>query len=133
MSMMGPPVTRLDCSLGGPSRTKQSMLKECNINWIVEKFAKTGLLAWQNKAQPVFEDVSEIGDYRAAIEKIDAARESFMELPAKVRARFENDAVAFLDFMSDEANRAEAIELGLVKKPDEAAPPVAAPAPPVVP
>ena len=37
-----------------------------------------------------------------------------MQLPADVRTRFNNDAGALVDFVSDDANRAEAEKLGLV-------------------
>ena len=47
-----------------------------------------------------------------------------MELPAKVRARFDNDPQMFLEFVASEDNRQEAVELGLIKL----APPVAEPA-----
>jgi Chlamydia-phage Chp2 scaffold (Chlamy_scaf) len=43
-----------------------------------------------------------------------AADAAFMQLPADIRTRFNNDAGAFVDFCSDENNRAEAEKLGLV-------------------
>ena len=47
------------------------------------------------------------------------ARESFMTLNAKARARFNNDPQQFMEFIHDGENAAEAIKLGLAtKRPD---------------
>jgi phage internal scaffolding protein len=45
-----------------------------------------------------------------------AAQDSFLALPAKVRARFDNDPALFVDFASDEANRDELKALGLLRE-----------------
>ena len=45
------------------------------------------------------------------------ASEGFMELPAKLRAQFDNDPQLFLEFVADDANRDKAVELGLIKAP----------------
>ena len=42
-----------------------------------------------------------------------------MQLPAKARARFQNDPQQFMEFMNDEENIAEAIKLGLATKREE--------------
>ena len=41
-----------------------------------------------------------------------------MQLPADLRARFENDAAIFLDWTSQEENRDEMVELGMLPKPE---------------
>ena len=43
-----------------------------------------------------------------------AANNSFAAMPAEIRARFNNDAGAFVDFCADANNRDEAIKLGLI-------------------
>ena len=43
-----------------------------------------------------------------------AAQDEFMELPAQLRARFNNDPALLIDFLEKEENREEAIKLGLV-------------------
>ena len=45
------------------------------------------------------------------------AEKAFDALPSKVRSRFKNQPVEFLEFCSDEANRDEMAELGLIEPP----------------
>ena len=46
-----------------------------------------------------------------------AADDAFMALPANIRERFNNDPAELVDFVSDDRNRSEAIDLGLVPPP----------------
>ena len=108
------------------------MKAECDINNILAHYAKTGLLTPVHQRPGMFVDVSEVGDYRQAIHNIRGAEELFMQLPSVVRGRFENDPGAFLDFASDPANTDEMIEMGLLPRPEEEAPPAPPEVPPVV-
>lgn len=113
-----------------PSRTQQSFAEECDINTICRRFGVTGMLP-QNVAPVLDSAFHEIFDYQSALNVMRQADESFMTMPAHVRARFHNDAGEFVDFVSDEDNRYEAIKLGLVMPPPVDAPP-AQPQPPEV-
>lgn len=131
MSIRGEQDIVLDCAGAGElgrSKTRQSMKDETDINRILSRYVQTGLLNHVAMKTPVYGDVSQVRDYREAIEEVRAVRDFFVKLPAKIRTRFANDPAAFLDFMSDEANAAEAKELGLTKV--EPVPPAV---PPVVP
>lgn len=96
--------------------TRDSEAKDCDVNVIMARYEKTGMLPVDNR-QAFFADVSEMGDYRSALHQVKMADEFFMSLPAKVRSRFDNDPAAFLDFVSDPASRDEMVELGLLEKP----------------
>lgn len=115
-----------------PSRTKQSFKDECDINTIIARFLKTGVMNFANKNEPRYGDVTGI-EFQDAMQKVAAAQSLFNELPAAIRARFENEPAKFLTFVQDEKNREEATELGLLKpvvKPEPApATPTATPAP----
>lgn len=118
------------------SRTIQSAKDEVDINTIVRRFGITGAIP-QNVRAPTYGDFTGVRDFHEAANAIRSAAESFMEMPAEVRSRFQNDAGKFVDFCSDEANRDEMKKLGLlvpevVVEPVEplAVPPVV---PPVVP
>ena len=67
-----------------------------------------------NVRTPQYGDFIEATDYHTALNAVRAADAAFMELPADIRTRFNNDAGAFVDFVSDDSNRAEAEKLGLV-------------------
>ncbi|QXP08371.1 MAG: internal scaffolding protein [Arizlama microvirus] len=123
-------VTQLGEVTYPPSRTKQSHLAECDINNIVKQFSVTGMVTHINaKAmQGAYVDLPDELDFQAAQNTVIEGQKAFATLPAKVRERFGNEPAGFLAFMSDEKNRPEAIELGLLPRPP-AAPPEAAKAP----
>jgi phage internal scaffolding protein len=98
-----------------PSRTKQSFRDECDINNILRKFNVTGQLP-VGSVQPQYGDFSGITDYQSALNAVMAAQDSFLQLPAKVRAKFDNDPALFVEFASDEANKDEMKALGLLRE-----------------
>jgi len=98
-----------------PSRTQQSFKSECDINNILRQFNVTGQLP-AGSVQPQYGDFSGITDYQSALNAVMAAQDSFLALPAKVRARFDNDPALFVEFASDEANKDEMKALGLLSQ-----------------
>ena len=102
-----------------PTRTKQSEAKATNINNIIKQYEKTGVLPTIGR-DAVFMDVSAAPDYMTALNLITQADAMFMQLPAELRARFDNEPAQFLDWTSDPANRDEMRELGLLEKPADA-------------
>lgn len=101
----------LDC-LPGFGRTKQSFKDDTNINNILARYARTGVLEFANRHEPRYGDV--IGaDFHAAMNIVANANSMFADLPAKLRNRFDNDPGQFLDFVQDPENTAEAERLGL--------------------
>lgn len=98
-----------------PSRTQQSFRDECDINSILRQFNVTGQLP-VGSVQPQYGDFSGITDYQSALNAVMAAQDSFLALPAKVRARFDNDPALFVEFASDEANKDEMKALGLFRE-----------------
>lgn len=94
------------------SLTLQSQAQEADINVIVKRFNVTGVLP-SGIRMPTYGDFTGVADYREALDAVNAAERSFMELPAAVRKRFDNDPAAFVDFCSDPANLEEARKLGL--------------------
>lgn len=113
----------------GPGLTKQEFAKEVDINHIMKRYISTGQLNNRiDGLQPIFADVSGIGDYADVLRRVDAAREAFAGLSAEVRSRFRNDSNELVEFLHDSRNRDEAIKLGLLPAP----PKVEVVAPPVV-
>ncbi len=111
-----PPKVVLDAEYFGKSLTRQSEMAACDINNIMAKYEKTGVLPVEGR-EAFYADVSMMGDYRSALENVRMADEAFMSLPAKVRSKFDNDPAGFLDFCSDPANRDEMVEMGLIEAP----------------
>lgn len=94
------------------SRTIQSDKDDADINIIMDRFGKTGTLPQGAKA-PTYGDFENIFDFQTAMNAIRGAQEAFMEMPANVRTRFNNDPQLFVEFCSDERNIEEIRKLGL--------------------
>jgi phage internal scaffolding protein len=109
----------------GVTRTKQSFKDECDINTIVRMFGVTGKVP-VTAIEPSYGDFSGVSDYHTAMNKIKEAEASFMALPAKLRQKFDHDPNALLNFLENEQNRDEAIQLGLIDGEPVAAPIVSA-------
>lgn len=114
-------------------RTQQHFKDECDINVIVERFGITGQLP-ENARMPVYGDFTGVVDFHTAVNAVRSAQDAFDVMPAKVRARFENNPQLFVEFCSDPANLAEARLLGLAPSPPAPAlPPIDRPVDPVKP
>ena len=98
-----------------PSLAQQHFKDECDINNILRQFNITGLLP-ENTLSPRYGDFSGIVDYHSALNAVIAAENEFEALPAQLRARFQNDPEQLINFIEDESNREEAINLGLIDR-----------------
>ena len=104
----------IDCSQDG--RTKQSFKEECDVNNIVNRWLKSGLMPSANVVPAQFLDVSEIPDYQTSLNLVNQANAMFANLPANVRDRFDNNPAKLLSFVQDKSNLEEAINLGLCER-----------------
>lgn len=100
------------------TRTVVSQALETDINEIMRRFGKTGMLP-QGVARPILQDFTEITDFRSAMDTILMAKHSFMQMPAEVRDRFGNSPEAFVNFCSDDANIDEMRKLGIAVPPEK--------------
>ncbi len=119
------PHERVRTETPGPSMTQQNFRDETNINLILAKYAKTGLLDHVNKYGGHYAEMPNENDFHAAMNLVTSAQSMFNELPSGIRGKFYNDPAQFLDFIDDPENRDEAIEMGLfpfeaTEKPVEA-------------
>jgi len=103
----------------GPGLTKQSMAKDTDINLIMAKYQKTGLVNFVNENQGEYMEAPDM-DFHEAIEYIAKSKELFDEMPSTLRKKFNNDPGEFLDFVHDENNADEMVSLGLAKRETEA-------------
>lgn len=103
------------------SVTQQSFAEEVDINNIISKFLKTGLLSDVdaiNARKGVFSDVSNLGDFHSAMIKISQINDSFASLPVDVRAKFDYDPGKLIDWLANPANALEAVKIGLLTESD---------------
>lgn len=97
-----------------PSLTKQEFTESCDPNFILDRFSK-GMDIEFNTREPRYGDFTNMPtSYHEALNFIKQAEQAFMELPAQLRARFDNDAGKFLAFVQDEnTTRDQLVDLGL--------------------
>lgn len=96
------------------NRTKSEFAKACDINKIVARFKKTGLAEHVNQHPPQFIDVSNVPDYRTALQNVLDVHELFYHLPAATREEFKNDPAEFLDFAANPENDDALREMGVL-------------------
>lgn len=109
------------------ARTKQSFREEVDINNIVAKARKGQAITHVAKGVPRFIDVSEVTDYKSALDMLRNTDAFFQRLPSALRREFDNDPSVFLDAMDTDEGRAKLEALGAPKIP------AVVPVPPVVP
>jgi len=100
-----------------PSLTLQSAKDDCDLNLIVDRMVKTG----QQLPQASIEDYGDFSgaeDYHTLMNKLIDAQDAFLGLDAPVRERFNNDPGQLFQFLNNENNRQEAINLGLLIQPE---------------
>lgn len=100
----------------GPSLAKQSSKDECDINFIMKRYAKTGILEHLNEHQGDYGDFSDAKDFTESQKIVLEASEMFDTIPASIRKQFENSPAKFLDFVQDSENQEAMIDLGLATR-----------------
>jgi len=93
--------------------TRQEFREECDINTIMAQYMTQGELIHLNEAAPQYLDVTG-QDFREHMIFIAGANSMFNDLPSSIRSQFDNDPAEFLDFCSQEKNRPELAQMGLL-------------------
>lgn len=103
----------------GPGMTKQSFKAECDINNIMRRFDKEGVITHLNHVKARYADVCDMPSYVEAARKVAAVNTIFEELPAILRSEFDNDPAIFLDEVQH-ASDDELLEWGLMEEREHA-------------
>ena len=105
----------VDTEVGGPSLTRQEFAEEADINNLMARYERTGVISHQSPKTPRYVDWSEMPDLHSALQILADAETAFMSLPAKVRAEFENDVSQFVKYAEDPENLEQMRSWGLAK------------------
>ena len=97
-----------------PTLAQQHGAEETDINVLMERFKVTQTLP-TSPLRAGFGDFTGVSDYRTAVHALMQARDDFNALPANIRARFNNDPGAFVEFATNPANLDELRALNLAK------------------
>jgi len=107
---------RVQTPVGTRTKTEQQHENECNINTIMRKMHAQGIIPHYETGGN-FGDFTSIDDFQTAQNRIIAANNDFMALPAELRAKFDNDPGQLLQFLENPDNREACQEMGLLAPP----------------
>lgn len=93
--------------------TEQHHKDSCDVNKIVQKYSRTGLIEHVSRIEAKYGDLKQT-DFKDAMDLITGSMEMFKKLPSNIRKRFANDPAELIRFMEDSSNREEAIKLGII-------------------
>lgn len=94
--------------------TRQEFKDECDINTIMAQYQSNGGQIFHiNEMTPQYMDCT-AATFREQMDFVAGAYSMFEELPSKIREQFDNDPAEFLDFCSQEKNRPEMAQMGLL-------------------
>lgn len=112
-------VPRQQIFFTGTTRCKQSHRDECDINQIMRKFERNGVLEHYNEFAGSYGDFTDAPGFHEAQNIVLDAIDMFSTVPSKIRAEFDNDPSKFLTFTQDEKNKEKLYEMGLATRPFE--------------
>ncbi|WNK14973.1 MAG: internal scaffolding protein [Microvirus sp.] len=114
------------------SLTQQQFADDADINVLAYRYGLDNQPMPTAPIDPSFYgDFTNVPDLRTAMDLVRDAENRFMDLPAKLRARFDNRPAKMWHFVNDPENADEAVRLGLLQRvPEGNAPAVQAEEPP---
>lgn len=95
--------------------TEQNHKKECDVNLILKKYDKTGLVTHIQQFEAEFGDYTGL-DFRNMLDTVRHAQADFDQLPSEIKKRFNHDPGELLAFIDDDNNYEEAIKLGIISQ-----------------
>lgn len=101
----------------GRGKTEQAHKNECDMNFILKEYQRTGFIRHAKENKGRYDDVS-VQDFQEAMFIVKEAEEMFNQLPAGIRKGFEHDPARFLEYVQDPANHADMARRGILKGND---------------
>ena len=95
-----------------PSMTKQSLKDDADINNIIKRYNKTGVLQNMKEFEGVYGDFDS-NDFHTAMNVVAEANSLFEQVPSEIRAQFKNDPGAFIDYATNPENHEQMAKWGL--------------------
>lgn len=96
------------------TKTQQHLKEVCDVNYIMNRWLKTGVLDHVKQHAPVYGDLENF-DLQESLNKVIKAEEAFMALPSKIRKLCGNDPQNFVDWMLSDRDMDLKKEYQLVK------------------
>lgn len=94
----------LDVDKESRSQAKQAFKDECDINRIVTRMAKTGMVSHLSRFEGRYGDFTDYPDLLEASRRLARGKEIFDHLPIEIKREFGNDPGSFFTFVNDPEN-----------------------------
>lgn len=97
----------------GEGLTEQSHKQECDINYILKDYARTGFMKHANQNAGQYDDVTSV-DFQSAMDTVANVKTMFENLPSQIRAEFNNQPTQFLDYVQNPNNTEALAQRGIL-------------------
>lgn len=98
-------------------KTDQQYAEESDVNFILNRFAKTGQLP-NNIKSGIYADISDSPTFSEAMQLLTEGNNTFEQLDPLLKKRFPTPQV-LMDFLDNPENDVEAVKLGLKEYPQK--------------
>jgi len=109
------------------TKTQQHHKDDVNLPRIMMRFKKEGVFHHVAKQMAAFGDFTDVVDFQEAQNIMAQARQTFLEVPPKIREKYNHDPMAFADAAMLPENKAELASMGFdtsyLPEPEPSAPP----------
>lgn len=96
----------------GETLTEQNHKERVQIQNILHRYTKTGMLLHVNSLEGTYGDFPNHIDFKTMQDTIAAAKSMFESIPAQIRAKFDNNPAKFLEKVHDTKEHEALIEMG---------------------
>lgn len=97
----------------GEGLTEQAHKQECDINYILKDYARTGFIKHANQNAGKYDDVTGV-DFQEAMNTVANVKSMFEGLPSEIRKEFNQDPVNFLNYVQDPKNTEALAKRGIL-------------------
>lgn len=101
----------------GEGLTEQSHAQECDINYILKDYKRTGFIKHAKQHEGKYDDIS-VQDFQDAMFKVTEAQNMFNALPGQVKKDFGQSPAQFLEFVQNPENVSKLEKLGIIRGND---------------
>jgi len=100
----------------GTSRVQEHFKDEVDINKIVAKYRKTGVITHVQRVKEKYGEFLDIFDVAGQLDKVAKANQAFDQLPSELRNKVGNSIPKFLEYIQDPQNLDQCVKWGIYKK-----------------
>lgn len=104
---------RVASGAGGASMTQQQFAQECDINYIVKRAQRTGVIPVVSTQEMIFGTLDE-DTFKQRMDKMAEIKSYFDGLPAEIRLHYQNSVNEFIAAMNTEEGIEEGRKLGII-------------------